>query len=225
MATIRKLEKRKEAYEGKVEGMLGTSPKYKIPEEIYKLTSEYEKAGEEAIKGAETAYNIAKRRATTEMPGFQQTKSMLETQSSLALYKTMKMGGGRGAISDIYNQTTNALLNLSIQKASYKDIALQGLQEMALKRGSVYTNVAQLKGEGYKLLSAEKGKAYQYNELMPYETQMNYYMQQMGNIGAEIMGKRQARAQIWSSVISGISSIAGGVAQGAGSAGGIGALL
>lgn len=224
MGKLKRLERKRSATEAAIERMIQSSPTYNIPQEVYDISKYYQEGADILQKAGEEALALAKRRAVSDMPGYAEAKALSEQRTAEQLYEARKLGGTAN-LSQIYANQRLSDLQLAAQQANYKSMMLDNLQNMLLKRGTIGAEVANLRARGLGLIAQEKEKAYRYNELMPYQQQLQYQMQRYANLTAEIMGIRQARAMLRSSLRSGVATVAGAALTGAGAAGSIGKLL
>lgn len=219
MGRLKRLERKRDQTLANIESLLGHSPVYEISKEALDINKYYQQGADELAKYSDEAVRLAKRRAASNMPGYESARALSNIRTSQQLLETKKLGKTAN-IGNIYASQREADLGLALQNAQYRDALLNNLENVMFKRGMIGGQIADLRARGLDYMTQQRDKAYNYNQLMPYQQNLQYQMQKYANLTSEMMGIRQARAQMASAVIQGISSAVGSLVTLGAAAGG-----
>jgi hypothetical protein len=187
-----KLKRKIESQERGVEKDIYSPPQYDIPQEYFDILKEYQSGASQLKTAADKSYDVYKSRAYSNMPGYETSKMQLGSSAANAVNRVQESGTGvdsMDAIQKIFQNEINALQDLSVQNAAYKDRGKEGLANAELMRGNAAAQASQLVGAGLSNIAGQKTEQFQMNTLDPYYNQLNYKITQLGNSIAE----RQAR--------------------------------
>jgi hypothetical protein len=202
-----------------LEGSLQNIPTYEIPQEATDYLKMLEQTSQD-LEGTQKPYDeavqIARNKASMgEAPGSELARQDIQQSTAGQIQNIKEAGGGGvnalGAIAKTGMSEQAALRDLAKTNLQYQENADQNLQGSLMGQSQNKANLLQqqaaLKGAGLQSMVGEKGKQYQSN-LDKYLTMTEYQINQLGLSQADLESLKNRRAQMASSIVSGLTGMA-----------------
>ena len=208
-----------------LEGSLESTKEYKTPEEALRIQqlAEESAANLRGVKEiGQKAVGIAEFQAgLSQVPGEMQAREDIKGSTAQAIQSIIESGGGNaaalGAIADVNRNQMESLRQLSAQNQQYRAQATRDLQSSLMGQASLEAGIeSQALGAetmGLQTLIGEKGKEYE-SYLDKLRTQQQYDITEIGNAYASEEARKNRNAQLWGSIIGGLSGLGSSVATG-----------
>jgi hypothetical protein len=165
--------------------LLESTPTYKIPEEAIALQKLYSETAE-GIRGVgEEQQDIYGARAGQYMYGTGEAREGIREATRYGVQDIQNVAGSSasflGAISQLNQQSVNALRELAIQNQQYRDVAQRDYMQSIQDRISLESQATELEMSGMQNMIDEKYKVYQ-SELDKIRMKQQYAIVKGGNV-------------------------------------------
>lgn len=184
------------------------APKYEIPSELQDAIASSQETYGGLTSEAEKRYKEAQDRIAAarqeNMPGYQMYADRIGSSSARAVSEAQRYGGygALGELSEIQSGELRALGELNTQNVSYqreREALREAQAQQAFSQYAGISSQAASAGlQGASMLADQQATQFQYNQLMPWQTQMN--------IAQEVAKKKTEQAdqgaieRLWKSI-------------------------